>query len=297
MAKYGENEPDKVAGPANTREGMRETFEVAMAAAHAAVPINVIDKGIEDERVFALVPKGFDFRDVTNPDRLSSRIKSAVTFDEKQSLIDYLKRYALAGSIIVADFDTLSASAEIDHHEVTKDDRSPGTAGTVGAMRHKAVLQLRDSEEWKRWNDFEMKSSGFHDQVEFAAFLEENAADVSMPEAATMIEISRDLEAVQNAGFKSSVRLENGDRSFLFETETTTKHDVIVPQKFTLNIPLFQGEPPTEIMAALRWRASGGGIAFGFEWRRVEYVRQAWFRQIVTEVVEETGVPVYFGRR
>lgn len=267
--------------------GSREAFEVALDLLVTMNPQRKLDDG----RVFTMVPKGFEFREITDPDRLSSRIKSVVTFDERESLIDYLKRYALAGSIIVADFDRLAAIAEIDHHEVSADNRAPGA---VGAMRHTATLQLRPSEEWTRWDEFEGE---FHSQDDFALFLEENATDVLDPDSATMIEISRDLEAVQNAGFKSSVRLDNGDRAFIYETETTTKNEVRVPTRFKLSIPLYQGEPPEEIEARLRWRPTGGGIVFKFEWHRVEYVRQAWFRQIVTSIVENSGVPAFYGRR
>ena len=111
-----------------------------------------------------------------------------------------------------------------------------------------------------------------------------------------LIEISRDLEAVQDVNFKSSTRLESGDRAFVYETETRTKGEVKVPREFALNIPLYNGEEPVVIRCALRFRVNAGGLFLGFEWRRVEYARQAHFMQIAHMAAEETGLPVFYGR-
>jgi hypothetical protein len=129
-----------------------------------------------------------------------------------------------------------------------------------------------------------------------AAFLEENAVDVVDPEPAVLIEISRDLEGTQGVTFKSSTRLENGDRSFVYETETRAKGDIRVPREFTLEIPLYEGEEPTSLRCAFRWRISGGALQMGFQWRRVEYQRRAHFAQIANAAAEATGRPVFFGR-
>src|SRR5690606_24603427 len=116
---------------------------------------------------------------------------------------------------------------------------------------------LRPSEEWARWDEFE---GALRPQAEFAAFLEENAVDILEPESAAMIEVSRDLEATQGVAFMASTRLENGDRKFVYETETHVKGDVQVPREFKLHIPLYQGENPVELSAALRFRVASGGL-------------------------------------
>lgn len=265
----------------------RNALDVALDAVRLNEPVIAADGG----RQLAFVPSGMSLQDISNPERLNAFATGTVRLDEKHSLINYLKRFALSGTILIADFDALSITAAIDYHEASEDMNAPGA---VGADRHKAVFSLRPSEEWSRWDKFEGE---LHPQAEFAAFLEENAVDILEPEAASMIEISRDLEATQGVVFKSSTRLENGDRSFVYENETHVKGDVQVPRHFTLGIPLYQGEGPVELEAALRFRVSGGGLFLGFEWRRVQYQRLAYFRSIATEVVEETGVPVYFGRR
>ncbi len=262
----------------------KDALAATLEAARLANPLAHVDG-----RDFIILPNGMTLKDVTNPEKLERRAKVSHTLDEKASAIDYINRFRLPGTIVVADFDTMSIKAVIDYHGAA----DGGKPGDVAGCDHLATFKLRPSEEWTRWDGFEGK---LHKQEEFAAFLEENAVDIHLPEPATIIEISRDLEAVQVSGFKSSNRLENGDRSFVYETETKAQNDVVVPTKFTLNIPLYQGEGPVELQAALRWRATGEGVMFGFEWRRVQYQRLAYFRAIATEVAEGTGAPVFYGR-
>lgn len=270
-----------------TAPGTRETFEVAFEAAQLIKP--TISGG--DGREHVLLPQGMKLDDISDPYRLAPFAHAAIGLDEKQSLIDYLKRFALAGTVLVADFDSLKITASIDYHNASETMKTPGA---VGSCKHQAVFALRPSEEFTRWDKFE---GDLHPQDEFAAFMEENAVDVMSPAATVMMEIARDLEAVQDVKFQSSTRLESGDRSFTYTNETQTKGNVRVPTEFVLNIPLYQGESPVELRAALRFRVLSGGLVLGFEWRRVQYQRLAYFRQIATEIVSETGVPVFYGRR
>lgn len=281
MGKYDSDETaQSVKGNAS-----RGAFEVALEAARLENPVV---RG-EDGREHLFVPNGFSALDVTDPYRLKSSAHVNLTFDLKRSLIEYVNRFGLAGSVLLADVDAGTIRAVIDYHAAS-DKQKPGS---VGGLFHSATFKLRPSEEWLRWNKFE---GDLHGQAEFASFLEENAVDIKRPDPADMIEISRDLEAVQGAEFKGSVRLANGDRSFAYATETKTKNDVVVPQSFVLDIPLYAGEERIELEAALRWRPTGEGIKFGFEWRRVKYQQIAYFQQIATEIVEGTGVPVFYGR-
>lgn len=169
-----------------------------------------------------------------------------------------------------------------------------GLFPAVGHNAHAVTLALRPSEEFARWDEMEGK---IVPQAEFARFLEENSVDVGFPEAATMVEISRDFEATVGQVYKSSTRLENGDRKLNFETETKVQNGVVIPEKFTLSIPIYNGEQPEPLTCLFRWRALGGGVVgLGFQWHRVEYQRRAHFAQIATTASEETGLPVYFGR-
>lgn len=260
-------------------------LDVALTAARLADPIVDGDHG----QRFALLPKGFEVREVPTPDRLSPFIKQSLTVDKADSLATYANRFSTAASVLIADIDSLSVHACLDWHEHNKAD----VPLAVGPRRHTATLRLRESEEFKRWNEIENQMI---DQMTFAEFLDENAADIIEPEPSTMIEIARDLEATQGVNFKSSTRLQTGERSITYETETHTKGEMKVPTQFTLQIPLFVGEAPIDIVASFRFRPRADGLKLGFVWRRVEYRRQAEFEAIATRVAEATGLPVMFGR-
>lgn len=265
----------------------RAALDTVLDAARIAAPVVQTDEG----RAFAFVPRTMDLKDITDPERLPRMPKAAIEVDNAASLSAYINRFAGDEAILIADYDAGEITGIIDwhphnaHHDFKVE---------AGAVQHRATLKLRPSEEYARWDAFEGE---MHSQAEFAAFLEENSVDVILPEAATLLEIARDLEATQGVTFKSAVRLESGDRAFTYENETRVKGDLKVPREFRLSIPLYADERPMELRAALRFRVNGGGLALGFEWRRVEYVRRGFFVEMATRIAEETGRPLYFGRR
>lgn len=265
-----------------------DALDAALRAAYLASPI--LHKDDVRGRMVVAHPESVRITTVDDPYSLPPRIGQTVTVDTRESLVNYANRFSCDRSMLVADIDAGTITAHLDWHGHNGDGE-----GKLAARhdKHRAILRLRDSEEFKRWNEFE---GGLHSQVEFAAFLEENAVDVTDPEPTILIEISRDLEVTQGAVFKSSNRLENGDRVFVYETETRVKGEVQVPREFLLQIPLYAGEDTVELRCALRFRPTGEGLKLGFEWRRVEYQRQAYFQSIASAASEQTGLPVIFGR-
>lgn len=264
----------------------RSALDTAMEAARIASP--VIDG--PDGRTWAALPERIKLHDISDPYRLPSRVRQTVTVDDRASLSAYANRYKSDRSIIIADFDALTISARLDWHDHNQGEAFP----EPGHNAHAVTLALRPSEEFSRWDEMEGK---IHPQADFARFLEENSVDVGTPEAATMIEISRDFDATVGQVYKSSIRLDNGDRKLVFESDTKVQNGVIIPEKFTLSIPIYNGEEPDELTCLFRWRALGGGaVGLGFQWHRVEYQRRAHFTQIATTASEETGLPVFMGR-
>lgn len=263
-----------------------EALDAAIRAARMADPVITSPDG----RRHLLIPPGFAAKVIEDDTRLPARPVQRVTVDDRASLSAYANRFSDERSVIIADYDALTVTAWLDWHphNQMEDFRA------AGANSHQVCLKLRLSEEFARWNEWAGK---FMAQEEFALFLEENAADICQPDPATMIEISRDFEATAGQTYKTSVRLDNGDRRLTYENETKARNDLVIPQKFFLSIPIYNGEEPTELTALFRWRAAGAGsVAFGFQWHRVEYARRAHFAQIATTAAEETGLPVFMGR-
>jgi len=264
-----------------------EALETVLAAARLADPVITADDG----RQHVILPKDFKLAELPDQGLLPPWVQSRVTVDDRSSLVAYANRHSTENSALIADFDKGTISARLDWHP----HNAHANHGYAAPDRHSVTLKLRWSEEFSRWNAMAGK---FQPQDEFARFLEENAGDVGFPEAATMIEISRDFEATVGQTYKSSVRLDNGDRRLVFESDTKAQNGVVIPQKFTLSIPIYNGEEPDVLTCLFRWRAAGGGaVMLGFEWHRVEYQRRAHFAQIAYAAAEETGLPVYMGRQ
>lgn len=263
----------------------RAALDAAIDAARIASPIIEGNHG----KRHALVPSGYTVEDISDHHALPPRINQSVEVDDAGSLIAYANRFSDARSVLIADIDQMTITARLDWHH----NNAATPPLEPQACQHLACLMLRKSEEFKRWSGME---NSLHPQAAFAEFLDENASDIIDPDPATMIEIARELEATQGVAFKSSVRLQTGERSLTYETETHTKGDIKVPTRFTLQIPLFVGEEPVDIVASFRFRPAPDGLKLGFVWRRVEYRMQAEFHQIATRVAEGTGLPVFFGR-
>jgi len=260
-----------------------QSLSVAIDAARLANP--VIKQ--EDGREHVFVPREYTLKEITDPNRLPDHIQQLVIVDDRDSLTNYVNRFSDDRSVLVADYDDGKISARLDWHKDNTNELSRQHAS------HTATLQLRDSEEYSRWNKME---GDMHSQEEFALFIEENVADICDPDHTTMLEICRDLEATQDVSFKSGIRLENGDRTFVYEDDTKVKGDMTVPTEIRLLIPLYNGEEPVEVRAKFRFRPTAGGLQLGFRWHRVEYMRQATFKEMATLTADNTGRPVFYGR-
>lgn len=257
----------------------RAALDAAIDAARLASPL--IDRG---DRQFAFVPDGYALKEISDPARLPDRIRQAIIVDDRASLTAFLNRFQDQDAVLIADFDALTIRSLIDFHRADL---------TPRACEFRADLVLRKSEEFARWDAVE---GALHSQGEFAEFLEENAVDIVSPDPAVMIEISRDLDATQDVTFKSGVRPESGDRAFTYETETRVKGEIKIPREFAVSIPIHVGEEPDTLRARFRFRVTPKGLLMGFAWHRVEYQRRAHFGAIATQISEDTGRPVFFGR-
>lgn len=263
----------------------RSALNAAIDGARLAQPLV---QGL-DGRQHALVPNGYTLKDISDPLRLPTRVRQSIEVDDRASMSAFLNRYKNENTIIVADFTRLTIVSVIDFHRHNQHADGVGPA----ACDFVAAFRLLPSEEFMRWDEMEGE---MHLQDKFAEFLDENAVDICDPDSATMVEISRELEATIGASFKSKVSLESGDRAFVYETETKTKGDVVVPKSFALNIPLYNGEGPEILQARFRFKPTGDGLRLGFVWHRVEYQRRAFFNAIATAIADETGCPVFAGR-
>lgn len=240
-------------------------------------------------REFLICPEKTTHTDVTPQNKLEAlkpkAIKQAVTLQNAEALIAYLNRFKADSSILFADVAESRIVGLIDYHAKDK----------AELVEHRATLALPFSEEWKVWSAI---NGQLKPQLEFARFIEENAPDIKAPDAGSLIEAVRDLQARRSVNFIAAVRTASDNESFEFNdnTEARTKGDLELPTKFMLSIPVYFGDPDVEVPAFLRWKLEDGKLLLGIKLHRAEHVRQAAFQLIVTDATEKTGVMAVFGK-
>lgn len=214
-------------------------------------------------------------------------IDQAVTVQTTDSLIDYVGRFSDEETSLFADIERNRIVAAVDYH---------GKADPA-RVAHRVMLDLPFSVEWATWTAIDGKLMG---QLEFARFLEENAADIEAPGAADLLETCRDLQANRKVNFTKAVRTASDNENFEYVDETTAttkKGGVEIPTKFLLRIPVYFGGQTYSIGAFLRWRLEEGeGLKLGIKLHNREHVRQAVFKEVVEVAASATGCPAYFGR-
>jgi len=269
---------------------MTENTEAGAVAALAAKAsgAHVVKTG--DNREFLIVPSGFSDKEVSDAYGLKlakpKYIKQTVTIETADSLVDYVNRFKGADTMLFAEISANRIVALVDYH-----------ASTAAAhVAHRAKMELPFSEEWTLWTKI---SGKLMPQLEFARFLEENAADVRAPDAGELLDACRDLQIRRKVNFTKAVRTASDNENFEYSEETNAtqkKGELELPTKFRLGLPVYFGDAETEVYAFLRWRLDDGALALGVQLHRIEHVRQAVFKKIVLDVAVRTASPAVFGK-
>jgi uncharacterized protein YfdQ (DUF2303 family) len=225
---------------------------------------------------------------------LQPLITAHPTVIAKDSFVAYINAFKTSTARMFATLNDSGGGqllAVLDYHA----GQEAGQPVAPGRCAHRVAYQLRDSEEWARWSKISGKMMG---QTEFVRFLEENAADVSAPAGADILEMARDFSAARKVDFTQSVRTDTGDVSFEYAANAEAKSkagQIEVPRKFELTIPVFYGEPTMKVYAFLRWSIADGSLQLGIELARPVYVRQSLLEEIGGDVISKTGVPLHYG--
>lgn len=278
---------------------MTETTEAGTIASLAAKASGAHVVKSSDNREFLIVPNGFSEKEVSDAYGLKlvkpKYIKQTVTIETADSLVDYVKRFKGQDSMLFAEISSNRIVALIDYHASSADSGDDPDM-QASHVAHRAKLELPFSEEWQLWTKI---SGRLMPQLEFARFLEENAADVRAPDAGELLDACRDLQVRRKVNFVKAVRTSSDNENFEYsdETNTTTKKgDLELPTKFKLGLPVYFGDAEREVFAFLRWKLDDGALTLGIQLHRVEHVRQAVFKQIVLDVASRSECPAVFGK-
>lgn len=238
---------------------------------------------------FVVLPNGYEAKQLL-PEAHPQHPKCVVKMRDAVSFIRYINDHKVAASRVYASMQPASFLGVIDdHHPVTAGDSSVSVQADWREFRVEFAVPA--SREWTLWNGANRKQMT---QLAFAEFLQDNLPDVVVPDSTRLLELALNFEVTNGGAFRSAQRLQNGDHNITIASETAGASTVALPEFITLNIPVFENEPPRELLARLRYRAKDQ-LVFWYELVRPHKVLEAAFRETWARIAEGTSVPVLLG--
>jgi uncharacterized protein YfdQ (DUF2303 family) len=249
-------------------------------------------------------PNGYATIDLTKEEVLKpaghprSSAKSSYAFHSIESFTLYAKGVFDDG----ADIDTSDYLADRSQAICIADedrgtirlifDASPNKWGDVYAD-----LQLHKSSEAKRW---EKASGTYMSQQGFAEFCELNLETFSSPDAATILEIAQTFQAKSTVDFSSAVRLSSGAIKLKREEQINAtageRADISIPEVLTVAMPLFKYGKAYAVKARLRYRIVDAAVKLSVLLVEPEMAIEHAFKEVVDEVSNLLGMPVFYGK-
>jgi len=241
---------------------------------------------------FVIIPEGSKVEDLTkfivnsNNERPLRKEGTAKTLDAT-SFCEYYTLFHDENSRVFSDETTSKILAVLDYH-----------AALEGAPRwgkHRIDLTLRHSEEWTTWK---AKDGQRIPQMEFAEFVEDNGPDIIDPDAATMLEVARDLSAKSDVDFASAIRMNNGSVQFKYSEQTKGTFgngSVEVPERFVISVPVYIGTDRVSVTARLRYRINAGKLTFWYDLLRADAIERDAFKAVQSSIGEQLGIHIING--
>lgn len=217
------------------------------------------------------------------------RKKATVSVLDAASFLEYYTLFSDENSRVFADETKSQVLAILDYHG----------AGEGGPRwgQHRLRLDLRKSPEWLTWTGHNGQAKKFT-QVELAEFIEDNTPDIREPNAATMLELARTLEARTESDFQSAIRTSNGNVQFTYNEQTKGTFGsgkVEIPEQFVIGIPVYVGGARVALTARLRYRINGGKLAIWYDLLRVDQVERDAFMGTLATIKEGLKVNIING--
>lgn len=245
---------------------------------------------VERGQVYAVrTSTGVQLLDLTGPayQDVPDRKVGTVTLADADSFVTYVGKHGDGDTEIYADENRRTVTAVLDAH----------TSTSARWEAHRAVLQLQHSPAWVAWSRINGKML---DQAEFAEFLEDNAADIHEPDAATMLEVAQSIQGRTKAEFTSGTVLANGARRLSYNETTQAsageRGQLDIPGELTLALPVFVGaEQADAVTARFRYRINSGRLQLGIRLNRPEVIVTTAFLEVVNRIAEGVAVPILRG--
>lgn len=248
-----------------------------------------------DQLAFLVVPENYSVESLETYLRTPARKRGTRTLNDTKSFIAYVLDQAGALAEDTPDPVKLYGSTNPPRFLAVFNDHADHK-GAAGWQDHSALYTCPLSVEWKTWTQMNKQP---RTQEQFAQFIEDNAPDCTVPDAATMIEIARTLEAKKKVNFASGIRLSNGESELTYEESiegTAGKGKFKLPETFTIGISVLEGGPRYALTARLRYRiADAGKLTVWFDLDRPHKVLEDAVTEVWHEIREQVGRPIYNG--
>lgn len=264
----------------------------------ASAPVLVLPKGLEAHSVKRLVDEHR-----SQPER---RVGTA-RLGDLDSFVAHAVRFKGASSALFANPSPTSPSltAVFDYHPM----------GAEGARfcQHRSVYAFPVSEEWQAWTALAGKPMS---QEAFALLIENRIVDVADPAGvgetakafastigcdfaspSRLLDLSRGLSIRVSSKVAKSVNLATGETQLQY-AEGHTGEDgapLKVPGAFLLAIPVYKAGALYQVPARLRYRVSGGSVAWSVDLWGADRVFDHAFREACSAAEERTGLPLFVG--
>lgn len=249
-------------------------FEAEMASEMARSRSSVTD----ELGAFAVVPHDYSVVSLEKYQARPNRVVQDVVFRDAKSLAVYLNRFETGERILFSSPDTCTIKAVIDYH--TAQDQP-------SHCDHKASFNANFDSHYAVWRGAHGKSMS---QKEVGEFLEEHALDIVDPDAASVMEIVMNFEAIRRVTFKQSMRLNSGTRQFTYVEDDDVKGAITMPEKISISVPVFEGQEAENIPVRVKYRLNDGKLTFSFEIHNKPDVERAAFDKCEASLVADLKV-------
>lgn len=206
-----------------------------------------------------------------------------ITAESIDSLVDYIGRFATNETAVFASAEKNSITGILDWHQ---------SAEPYGSLaRHKVILPLLFTDEWRAWATINNKAIG---QKALGEFLEEYLHNVVKPNAAEVLESVLTLSGKKSVNYKNATRLANGDVSLVWEETTEAKAgqkgELKVPSELTLRIPVYAGceaETTFEIRTIFRYNIQDGSLTFCLKMLGIDKIHDLAFEAVYSSLADK----------
>lgn len=219
-----------------------------------------------------------------------THVKQVVTLFEMDAFVDYVNRFKTPATRIFAAPGHLHAGhavvqAVLDYH---------ADAATPGRNAHRAIFSPPYSEEWSRWAQLDQKQMR---QADFAEMVEEHRRDIREPDGASLLELVRRFKASKVQSYDSVSYQNDGSMAINWQDKTSGAPGVIpVPEQLVLGIPVFFKGTVYRLDVFMRYRLSEGTLIFHIKRDRPDYIEDAAFTEITSNIAAKTEITVYLGK-